>query len=532
MLAGLWGIDLQAPDARRALEILLPLLNDRGLFNEVFEALPPEAQSALRDLAKHGGRLSWSRFSRRYGEVRPMGAARRERERPDLNPASVAEVLWYRGLIGRAFLDIPPDGPQEYAYIPEEWLPWLSQSTAVQRTPLVVRAATTDEVAHPRLASDAILDQACTHLAALRSGVHPPETAGPVPAAVMHALLQAAGLLDSQGQPQPEAIQQFLQAHRAQALLHLFLSWRESVAFNELRLLPHLVCEGRWDNDPLQARRAVLEMLTMLPQDPIWWSLEGFVEAVYQQHPDFQRPAGDYDSWFIRRAGSEYYLRGFDHWDEVDGALLRFLITGPLHWLGVLDLASATPDTGAPAQAFRFSAWAVALLAGLPPEGLPEENAGVLISPDGRITVPALAPRWLRYQIARFGDWLPADAQGHHYLLSPASLQRARKQGLRVEHLVALLQKHSVTPVPPVLVRALQNWEAHGVQARIEGVILLRVSHPDVMAAIRRTPAARHLAEVLSPTLAIVRRGQVERLRRALAEAGYLAEVSLGEIQS
>jgi hypothetical protein len=82
-------------------------------------------------------------------------------------------------------------------------------------------------------------------------------------------------------------------------------------------------------------------MLSQLPQD-IWWNLPSFVNAIHDIQPDFQRPAGDYDSWFIRKDNSDDFLRGFSSWDEVDGALLRFLITGPLHWLGFYDLAA--PD--------------------------------------------------------------------------------------------------------------------------------------------------------------------------------------------
>ena len=44
-------------------------------------------------------------------------------------------------------------------------------------------------------------------------------------------------------------------------------------------------------------------------------------------------------SWFIRREGSEQYLRGFAHWEAVEGELLRYMIAGPLHWLGVTDIA-------------------------------------------------------------------------------------------------------------------------------------------------------------------------------------------------
>ncbi|KPL83709.1 hypothetical protein SE15_00025 [Thermanaerothrix daxensis] len=526
LVAGLWGVDPGEGDKRSVLQSLIAALQDEALFWEMVESLPASARQALEDLAQRGGRLPWAAFSRRYGDIRPMGAARRERERPDLHPVSPAEMLWYRALIGRAFLDLPPAEPQEYAYIPDEWLAWLNTTPAPAPT-LNVRPATPAEAAHPRLASDAILDHACTLLAALRSGLPLPEALGDIPTAALQALLQSAGLLDEHARPLPEGVQRFLQAPRGEALLVLFQAWQGSRTFNELRLLPHLAFEGQWENDPLRARTALLSLLGPLAAQPTWWSLEGFITAVRETQPDFQRPAGDYDSWFIRRAGSEQFLRGFAHWEEVDGALVRFILTGPLHWLGLLDLAAAAPEATAPITAFRFSAWASALLAGQPPQGLAEENGHLVIHSDARLTLPPLTPRWLRYQIARFGEWLPPDAQGHHYRLTPTSLQRARQQGLKVEHLLSLLQKYAAGPIPPAVVQALRRWESQGTPAHIRRVILLRVSRPEILAELRRGPAARCLAEVLAPTLAVVRPGQVERLRRALAESGYLTEVNL-----
>lgn len=526
LVAGLWGVDLGEGDKRSVLQSLIAALQDEALFWEMVESLPASARQALEDLAQRGGRLPWAAFSRRYGDIRPMGAARRERERPDLHPVSPAEMLWYRALIGRAFLDLPPAEPQEYAYIPDEWLAWLNTTPAPAPT-LNVRPATPAEAAHPRLASDAILDHACTLLAALRSGLPLPEALGDIPTAALQALLQSTGLLDEHARPLPEGVQRFLQAPRGEALLVLFQAWQGSRTFNELRLLPHLAFEGQWENDPLRARTALLSLLGPLAAQPNWWSLEGFITAVRETQPDFQRPAGDYDSWFIRRAGSEQFLRGFAHWEEVDGALVRFILTGPLHWLGLLDLAAAAPEATAPITAFRFSAWASTLLAGQPPQGLAEENGHLVIHSDARLTLPPLTPRWLRYQIARFGEWLPPDAQGHHYRLTPTSLQRARQQGLKVEHLLSLLQKYAAGPIPPAVVQALRRWESQGTPAHIQRVILLRVSRPEILAELRRGPAARCLAEVLAPTLAVVRPGQVERLRRALAESGYLTEVNL-----
>lgn len=525
MVAEAWGIELSAADAPAALQPLVERLRQQPLVQEMMAALPTEATAALQTLLENEGRMPWALFCRRFGEVRVMGAARRDRQRPDLNPISPAERLWYRALIGKAFFNLPPE-PQEFAYIPDDLIELLAPLRTTKIAPLG-RPASPAESAQAHPANDRILDHACTLLAALRAGIDPYtlDTAHwNIPLPVLQALLAAAGLLDASGLPQPESTRQFLEASRGYALAQLAAVWLNSTSFNELRLLPGLKFEGEWRNHPLQARQAVLAMLQPLPSQT-WWSLPAFIEAVHQQQPDFQRPAGDYDSWFIRKESNGEYLRGFSSWEEVDGALLRFLITGPLHWLGLFDLASPGPDQQP--QAFRLSAWAAALLQGQPPAGLPPENESIRVSSSGRLQLSALTPRVARYQIARFCQWERQGPDTYYYRLTPTALERAQQQGLRPAHLLALLRRYASGPLPPSLIQALERWEKFGVQASLETVVLLHAASPEIMEALRRTPAGRHILNLLTPTIAIIAPGRVEAVRNALAECGYLAEVRL-----
>ncbi len=524
MVAGLWGIELDAPDAPSALPILLATLRQRALVNEVIDSLPESARQALQDLIDHDGRLPWALFERRYGQVRQMGAGRRDRIRPDLEPASTAEVLWYRGLIGQAFLNLSPEA-QEYAYIPEDLLALMALTPSQAARPFG-RPASPLEQKIQRLVDDAILDQACTLLAALRLQLPAediPVPENPAPLRDLQALLFTANLLDGSQIPQPEPVRAFLAAPRGEALALLARAWMQSGSYNELRLIPGLVCEGDWVNDPRVARREVMAMLSLIPADS-WWSLEAFVNDVRENAPDFQRPAGDYDSWFIRRADSGHYLRGFAAWDEVDGALLRYMISGPLHWLGFLDLG-ASEDHSSP-QAFRLSRWAQDLWLGKPPAGLDEENEPVRVNSHGQILVPRRAPRAVRYQVARFTTWLPPQNNFLQYQISPQALDRASQQGLKPAQLINLLRKHANAPLPPNLFQLLKRWESHGVQAKIETVSLLRVNSPEILNALRKTGAARYLGENLSDTLVVLRPGVEEKVLRALAEIGYLGEIS------
>ncbi len=534
IVASAWGIELSAPDSVTALPSVVAGILENADFAEVIETLPQDAKNVLHALLNNEGRLPWAAFVRTYGEVRRMGSARRDRERPDRKPASAVEVLWYRGLIGRAFLSLPIAGePIEYAYIPEDLLPLLPILHTDVTLPLG-RPATPNESAKPALANDRILDHACTLLAALRLKLDEAALSklnlGGIPLEVLRGLLNAAGLLDYDSLPQPERTRAFLEAPRGKALSQLVTSWMADKYFNELRLLPGLKFEGEWLNDAPRTRQTILELVSQIPKDR-WWSLSAFVGAIHDQQPDFQRPAGDYDSWFIRQEGSDTFLHGFGSWDLVDGALVRFLVTGPMHWLGLLDLAA--PGAGEAYTALRLSRWAETLWHGAAPDDLPIEDATLKISSDGKLTLPNLTPRAVRYQVSRFCHWEgekdEAQRSTYAYRITPEALERARAQGLRAAQLVGLLRKHCDGPLPPMLLQALERWETAGTQAAIETVVLLRVTNPEILTALRKTRAARCLGEAISETAVLVRPGTENQVLSALAEIGYLSEAKMVE---
>jgi hypothetical protein len=538
IVAELWGIELQTPDARTALVRLVPILLDRYLVEEMISDLPGEVRVVLEDLGHNQGRLPWALFTRRYGQVREMGAGKRDRERPYLDPVSAAEMLWYRALIARAFFDTP-SGPEEFAYIPDDLLD-LIPSPQSNTIPSPVgygslgRAASSIERAHPILANDHILDHACTLLASLRLGIkrdidfetHKDDGSGitnipyPLSPIPLQAILVNAGLLDSKNVPLPEPTRSFLEMPRGDALVLLARAWLDSITFNDLRHIPGLSAEGDWQNDALRARQSILAFLEPIPAGT-WWSLPAFISAIHERFPDFQRPSGDYDSWFIRDIPGGEFLRGFENWDKVDGELIRFVIAGPLHWLGILDLAAPAPQSTI--SAFRFSPWSEDLLHGKEPPGLPAEEGKILIRSDARLNAPRLAPRALRYQIARFCEWDKETPEAYTYRLTPESLKRAKKQGLTVQHLLTLLHRHTDL-IPPSLIKALERWEKHGSEARIENLVVLRLSSPETLQALRASHAARYLGDPLGPTVVAIKPGATDKILATLAEMGVLGE--------
>ena len=533
IIAEFWGLELESTDIDAAREELSAALLDPSLLAELMDSLSTQADSALTDLVSSGGRIPWQAFARKYGDIREMGAGKRDRERPHLKPASTAEILFYRGLLARAFFETDK-GLQEFAYVPDDLLLLVESRKAGDEGPdtteALGRPASPKEKGKEIPANDFILDDATTMLAALRMGrpdwqhLHDlPSKSRAVQVADLrlHALLTTAKLI-KKNTLQPEAVKAFLAAPRKDALAMLQDAWTESTTFNELKLMPDILCEGEWTNQPQETREFLLNLLDAIPEGK-WWSLNAFVRDIKQKYADFQRPAGDYDSWFIKRKPDGEYLRGFSYWDQVDGALIKYFITNILHWLGQAELSFAEGATEA--TAFCVS----------PSIASQEEKGKISVSSNGKISVERLAPRVLRYQIARFCEWEEQDGRAieptwtrnteFKYQITAQSLKHAKEQGLKAEQLLALLVKHTNNKVPPALVKALKRWEANGMEARVETQVVLRVSRPEVLDEMRKSKAGKFLGEVLSPTAVIVKSGAIPKVMEALAELGLFAEV-------
>jgi hypothetical protein len=546
IVAELWGIELDSDETEAAAKELCASLLDPVLLTEILEALNPEAQTALEALLAKSGRIPWAEFTRRFGDVREMGAGKRDREKPHLNPDSTAEILFYRALLARAFFNTP-NGLQEFAFIPDDLLSlmehnpsWPGQEKSEEESkfdsapslapPATVRVPRVDgadiadlavnteplgrpaspgEKAHPTPANDLLLDDATTLLAALRLGIEVPEMQ--IPVQVIEQFLKSAKIILESG-PKPEKVKTFLEAPRKEALQTLADAWLESETFNELRQLSGLVFEGEWKNQSAVTREFLLNLLDAIPEGK-WWSLPAFIRDVKAKYPDFQRPAGDYDSWFIKRESDGKYLRGFAYWDQVDGALIRYFIAKILFWLGQVELAA--PEEEAEPTVFRIIIEKVKAR---------NEDGKIVARSNGRIAVPRFAPRAVRYQVARFCEWDDPKGGTYQYRITPASLKRAGQQGLKVEHLLALLAKHAAGGIPPVLVKALKRWDANGTEARVQTQVVLRVSRPEVLEEMRKSKAARFLGEMLGPTTVVIKNGTQSKVLAALAELGLLAE--------
>ncbi len=529
IIAELWGIELPAGQTPQVAAQLAEKMLSGDAAKEQAASLAPSARDALARILSRGGSMPMAEVIRRYGPLREMGPGRRDRDKPWRNPTSPVEALWYRGLIARAFADTAK-GPQEFAFVPKDLRARLPHLQLNEAKPY---GAATEPPSRFHSAGTAAVDDATTLLAALRlrparSPALPAERTQAIAAfflqpnaiALLVALLVEEGILQrSPCGPDPEATRRFLDSGRGQVQARLLQAWKQASDWNDLAQVAHLRSpNGAWPNDPLVSREAALSLLHGIPQGE-WWSLEAFLEEIKQDAPDFLRPASEFDSWYLQDAGNGRFLGGFEAWYAIEGELLRYLLRGPLCWLGAVEVGAH--DRG---QAFRVTPWLAFLIEGGAPPEIRDLRRRVSIRADGQIRVPREIAPALRYQVSRFSAWLTLERRKTYtFRLTPASLEAAKAQGLQATHVLAVLQESSGDRIPPKIVEALTRWAAQGTEAMLERTVILRVRNLQVLAELQSNRAtARHLEKAIGTNAVRIGEAEWEALCAAALRAGLL----------
>lgn len=531
-----WDIALKAELRTDAAAQLADAMARAEAVEQVWELLPANARVALEDLQRREGAIPWAIFTRRWGQVRLVGPGRLEREELWRAPVSPAEALWYWGLVFRTTTLSPTGDPVEMAYLPAALSLYLPPPSQQELPPPESVAAP------PRILVGA--DGLCEALVTLwtflqNESVRPAEDgswptrlreqyleAFDAAAALQLHLLETLALeqdwirLDERGllRPVPGRMMDWLRGGRRMQWCSLAQAWEQSRAWNDLAHVAALRADPLlgWLNDPLASRQRMLGILRRFTPG-VWYTLTTFIAYVREHEPDFLRPDGDYESWNLRDAATGAPLRGFAMWDLVEGALLAFMTTGPLWWLGMVDLGCTTPHL--PPDSFCINAAGAAFLGVDGAFDLPEPPP-VVLRRDGALTLPP-GRRYERFQLGRIAASLAVEG-ATQYRLTPLSLSRAKTQRISLERIFEFLETATEKPLPAAFRKAVERGYHGGEQIRLARVWLLRVKDPELL----DYPAIRALLhERLSPRAALIRESDRERLLALLIQEGLLPEI-------
>jgi hypothetical protein len=520
MIADLWGIEQDIDQKKDLASQMAEKFFDNQLVNELAGALSQEEKGMIDRLIQQGGKIQREQVERAFGIIREMGAGRRQKEQPDRNPISIAEALYYKGLIGTAFLN-GQNGIEEYVFIPDDVFARLHSAKGMNASmPL---SSVPDHLVVKRfITSDAILDHACILLAALRSG-KPSETISltnpRVPSQFLLQLLIELNLVNDDSTIDADQTRAFLEGERCKSFSKLIHTWRLSSRVNELRLLMDLEFEGKWRNEPQFARENLINILSKLPHNS-WFSIESFIQWVHQFFPDYQRTSGEYDAWFIREKTNGSYLKGFESWPKVEGRLLNFMFTGPLYWMGYLDLGFSSTQPAV--TVFKLSSWSQSLLKNKPLDYSSKENGILRISKQLEFHMERPFLREYHYQIARFCDLVKSQKKKYIYRITANSLHLAEKQRISIKQITSLIAKLGQKPIPPNVSSVLKNWQDKQSSVTIEMSYLIQVASPDILEQLVSAGLEGHILERISPTCIKIKKESIEKIKTILLETGYL----------
>jgi hypothetical protein len=538
VIATRWSMDVTGVKPRELAEQIEMTIGPPARATSVIGELPQSEQDALRALLTAGGTLPAANFSQRFGSIRSVGPARLEREQLWRTPISPAENLWYLGLLYRGFEQLPTGAMREVFFAPAELLPLLPLLKTPDRsgTSLEIVVAPAESRAH----GEALADDLCTLLshvhnnfvrvpgAQLRTVVDPVRSAlaaqlRDTQAARLEFLLHTAArahLVKLSGQrlrPDPKYSTDWLRAPGLDQLRVVFEAWRTDPAWNDLQRCHRLHIEkaGTLRNDVLAVRVVILAVLRAAVPGA-WHAFDTLFARIKTQSPDFMR--ADFDTDYIRDTTTGEYLRGFAEWGRVEGALIHYVLTGPLFWLGLIEL-----DTGA--TAFSLTVRGAKLL------GLAQESAEAAevdrvfaVRADATIHVSA-ARRYDRFQLARVADLFAIVNEEYRYRLTPSSLTRANSQKISTDKVLDFLAQSADQGVPPGLIKAIQRWASKGTEVKVERAVIVQVKDAAILKRLQESPRTRGLAiEPLSPTAARINEKDWPKLVSILSEAGVLVD--------
>lgn len=564
LFAKVWGVKNDAlMDNNELIDSLAKAMLDPARTERVWETLDEKQRGALFMLmsgtGKDSGKMLIGKFEPLFGTIRKMGPAQIERDQPHIK-GSVAEGLFYKGLIAQGFEKADKGaGARTFVYVPSDLLKVLPthktqyenlEDEAADDVPHEdIQVQPLTQVKNARNADTSAIDDLTTLLAYLqlksplletdprsqrRADYRLPQadhdavsryllTPGDERLTFLLGLALAADLVDVQGgraQPKRAEARRWLEATRSEQVKRLVEAWQSSQVYRELWHVPGLYPEpgGALDSyDPAAVRQAVCGFLEDLVPEQGWWSIDAFISGVKETEPDFERPGGVYDSWYIRNEAGEY-LRGFESWDAVEGALLEFYLLGPMHWLGLMDVAEDAARLTVYGRAFmNKAAWPTP----------PEPSDKVIVNEDGTLLVSRKVARIDRFQVARFTSWGTA-GDPYAYKIDARGINQAAGQSITPAHIGAFVSKAlDGAPIPPAIAKLLETWQRGPMAtATLEQLLVLRTTSPEVMNTIWDTPALRrYLGARLGEMAVIVRADQWEALNEALGEQGIQLEI-------
>ena len=497
---------------------------------------------ALNRLLSRDGMEPVESFEEAIGPFRITGTDKILREKRWQNPISETEKLWFRGLIFRENRIID-DAVRECYILPDDikqvlykLIPGDTISKSQSYETITVRPAIPSETKFVAPLYNTFSDFFTLSAALLRDGRELVFSGNDFSENFLNftrILVINSFFTESGAEADVESIRKFLIQNRTAARIHLIKSWRNSDSYNELCDSNELNVSSSPDFDKKLPRETILHFIKELPSD-IWWSINGFLETIKKIEPLFLRKCfSDNIGQIFDKDWND--LNGIGSWYQLEGAYIRFLLLGPLQWLGLVQIAYSDKQH-TEASSFRINRDTVFYLSEseeeFPSEAILSkpnlETAVPVVSGDGAISCSANVPRYFRYMAARYCDIDSFKGDTLILRITPSSLTRAETNGLSRSSFLSLLKRFTGNRLPNTLERMLGLSEQKILPATIYTATILTIPNEVVFSELLDTPRMeKWILQQINRTSILIDPKGIGEIRRFLMEREVFVDIQV-----
>ncbi len=272
-------------------------------------------------------------------------------------------------------------------------------------------------------------------------------------------------------------------------------------------------------SDPATARRELTGLLAILEAGE-WVTPSSLIAMVRSVAPDFLRQRYEDSASGLLDLASGAVLSGPASWEKVEGTTIRYMLAGPLYWLGIVAWGVSNDGT----ETVSLTEHGAACLRETSPALRPRpEHASV--GDDLVVRVPRKAHLGLLY---RLEPYLTLVSRGHIsvYRLSQSSFGEAVQSGGSAQELTRLLGQLTGGPLPASVTNPIAEWTSRVGQVQVRPVVLLSTADDEVARCIASAERlAPMIREKLGARAFVVSGSQVDELVAELRDLGYIPHV-------
>lgn len=312
--------------------------------------------------------------------------------------------------------------------------------------------------------------------------------------------------------------------------------WLETPLWDELLYLPEVtVRPGASPTEPAHEEvvRGRQNVMTRLTYEPLgaWQALTTLIARTKLYIPNLLFPrnygprAERYSStsnpygWDFRlRRG---WLTHREGWHMVEGGFIRAILSGPLYWLGLVELNQEEMPTA-------FSLLPMLKMT-ISDDFVPQqEQAGrLIVQPNFELIILAPVSEALLVSLDRFAERVSLELIAQ-YRLTKASVTRAIQTGMHAEAIQKTLEEAVEGEIPQNVCYSLIEWERQIRRVELwQNATLLEVDDPALLDSLFANEEVRSfLHRRISPTLAEVVTRQLPKLQELLWQRDYLPSIT------